>query len=79
MTDYEKMQFIQYMQMKDELDNVAYNGIRLKLDGCFSDAHSIAAMCVFHEESDYLRDYRRDDTGAVAELNFDKVRRVEDL
>ena len=31
MTDYEKMQYIQYMQMKDELDNVAYNGIRLKL------------------------------------------------
>lgn len=79
MTDQEKIQFIQYMQMKKELENVAYTGIRLKLDGSFTDAHSIASMCVFREENDYMRDYRRDDTGRIAELNFDRIEHPEDL
>ena len=78
MTDLEKMQYIQYMQMKEELDNVVYTGVRLKLDGCFTDAHSIASMCVFREEHDYLRDYRRDDTGKVAELSFDRLEEPEE-
>ena len=79
MTDQEKMQYIQYMQMKKELDNVVYTGVRLKLDGCFTDAHSIASECVFREDSDYMRDYRRDDTGRIAELNFDRIVQTGDL
>ena len=79
MTDLEKIQYIQYMQMKQELDHVAYTGVKLKLDGCFTDAHSIASRCVFQEESDYMRDYRRDDKGVIAELNFDRIDPPEDL
>ena len=73
MTDQDKMQYIMYMQMKDELDNVAYSGVGLKLDGSTSNAHSIAAACVFNEDSDYMRDYKRDGFGKVSELNFDKI------
>ena len=74
MTDLDKMQYIRYMSMRDELDNVAYAGIDLKLDGSSSNAHSIAAACVFNEESDYMRDYIRDGYGRVSELNFDRIR-----
>ena len=74
MTDQEKMQYIQYMSLKNELDDVAYTGIRLKLDGTFANAHEIASECVFHEDSDYMRDYRRGNNGRIAELNFDKIR-----
>ena len=77
MTDLEKMQYIQYMQLRDELENVSCGGVRLMLDGVSSDAHSIASLCVFQEEMDYMRDYRRDNQGKVSELNFDKVRRRE--
>ena len=73
MTDQEKMQYINYMAMKEELDRVVYGGIELKLDGNFSNAHSIASVCVFQEECDYMRDYRRDDKGHITELNFDPV------
>ena len=75
MTEQDKMQFIYYMQMKQELDNVVYGGIELKLDGTASNAHSIASVCVFNEDNDYMRDYRRDDHGRISELNFDRVRR----
>lgn len=74
MTDQQKVQYIQYMAMKEELDNVVYGGIGLKLDGCLSDSRAIAAACVFQEETDYMRDYRRNDKGKVAELNFNKIR-----
>ena len=73
MTDQEKMQYIQYMQLKDELDDVAYAGVGLLLDGKSTDAHSIASQCVFREDVDYMRDYRRDDTGRISELNFGKL------
>ena len=74
MTDQEKMQYIQYMQLKDELDDVAYTGIQLKLDGNYANAHIIASECVFREESDYMRDYRRGDNGKISELSFEKIR-----
>ena len=76
MTDQEKIQYINYMQIKDELDHVAFKGIRLKLDGEYTDSPEIAARCVFQEENDYMRDYQRDGTGRIAELNFDKVKRI---
>jgi len=74
MTDQEKMQYIQYMQLKDELDDVAYTGIQLKLDGNCANAHRIAAECVFREDSDYMRDYRRGENGIISELRFEKIR-----
>lgn len=74
MTDQEKMQYIQYMAMKDELDNVAYGGIRLSLDGKLSSARSIAAACVFREDNDYMRDYQRDKEGRIAMLNFNQMK-----
>ena len=74
MTEQEKIQFIQYMSLKDELDDVAYTGIRLKLDGAYTSSHSIAAECVFREGIDYMRDYRRGSNGQIAELRFDRVR-----
>jgi len=73
MTDHEKMQYIQYMQLKDELDDVAYTGIQLKLDGNYANAHAIASECVFREESDYMRDYRRGENGMIQELRFEKI------
>lgn len=73
MTDHEKMQYIQYMQLKDELDDVAFTGIQLKLDGNYANAHAIASECVFREESDYMRDYRRGDNGKISELSFEKI------
>ena len=73
MTDQEKMQYIQYMQIKEELDNVAYGGIELKLDGRATSSHIIATACVFQEDSDYMRDFRHDDAGRIAELNFGKL------
>lgn len=73
MTDQEKLQYINYMAMKEELDNVAYGGIELKLDGMYSSSHSIASVCVFQEEHEYMRDYRRDETGHVTELDFESV------
>ena len=73
MTDQEKMQYIQYMSLKNELDDVAYTGIRLKLDGVFADAHEIASECVFHEDHDYMRDYRRGINGRISELSFDQI------
>ena len=73
MNELDKMQYIQYMQMKEELENVAYFGIGLKLDGIDSNAHSIASVCVFNEDIDYMRDYHRDDHGRISELNFDSV------
>ena len=75
MTEQDKMQYIYYMQMKQELENVVYGGIELKLDGNTSNAHSIASVCVFNEDNDYMRDYRRDDRGRISELNFGRVRR----
>ena len=73
MTDQEKMQYIQYMQLKNELDDVVYTGIQLKLDGNYANAHAIASECVFREESDYMRDYRRGDNGKISELRFEKI------
>ena len=75
MTEHEKLQYINYMQMKEELDNVVYGGVELKLDGCSTSSHSIASICVFQEETDYMRDYRRNEEGRIAELNFDPVER----
>ncbi len=74
MTEQDKMQYIRYMAMRDELDNVAYSGVDLMLDGSRSSAHNIAAACVFNEDTDYMRDYIRDGYGRVSELNFDKIR-----
>ena len=74
MTEQEKMRYIQYMQLKDELDDVAYAGIQLKLEGSRTNAHTIAAECVFREENDYMRDYRRGMNGQIAELSFDRIR-----
>ncbi|MCF0228330.1 MAG: hypothetical protein HUJ76_01385 [Parasporobacterium sp.] len=73
MTDRDKMQYIHYMQLKDELDNAACGGIVLKLDGNHTSAHSIASVCVFREEGEYMRDYIRDDSGCISELNFDRA------
>lgn len=73
MTEQEKIQYIQYMQLKDELDDVAYTGIQLKLDGAYTSAHSIAAECVFREDTDYMRDYRRGVNGQIAELSFERI------
>ena len=75
MNEQEKLQYIYYMQMREELENAAYGGIELKLDGNNSNAHSIASICVFNEDSDYMRDYRRDEHGRISELNFGRVRK----
>ena len=40
MNEQDKLQYIYYMQMREELENVAYGGIELKLDGSDSNAHS---------------------------------------
>lgn len=76
MTEKDKMQYIHYMQLKEELDNVTYNGVMLKMDGNTSNSHTIASMCVFREDNDYMRDYIRDEKGCVAEINFDSFERM---
>ena len=58
------------MQVKVELENVAYGGISLNLDGQGSNPHDIASACVFNEDSDYMRNYVRDDGGRISRLNF---------
>ena len=73
MTEQDKLQYIRYMQMRDELENEAYKGVDLLLDGRMTNAHSIAAACVFNEDSDYMRDYIRDSYGRISELSFDRI------
>lgn len=75
MTEKDKMQYIHYMQLKEELDNVSFSGVSLKMCGNLANSHSIASMCVFREDNDYMRDYIRDEQGCVAELNFDSLER----
>ena len=79
MNDHEKMQYIQYMQMKDELENAVYAGVGLKIDGCDTSPHHIATACVFQEDFDYMRDYRRDDSGRISSLCFDRIHNVRHL
>ena len=73
MNEQDKLQYIRYMNMRDELENEAYKGVSLMLDGKKTNAHSIASACVFNEDSDYMRDYIRDSFGHISELNFDRI------
>ena len=73
MTEQDKLQYIRYMQMRDELENEAYKGVHLLLDGEQTSPHSIASACVFNEDSDYMRDYIRDSYGHISELSFDRI------
>ena len=73
MTEQDKMQYITYMSLKNELDNAALGGISLSLDGKKANAHDIASVCVFNEGCEYMRDYKRDEAGKLAELNFELV------
>ena len=73
MTETDKIQYIRYMTMLDELENEAYKGVDLMLDGKQTNPHTIATACVFNEDSDYMRDYIRDSYGHISELNFDRI------
>ena len=75
MTELEKERYISYMILKDELTEFSGRGAELYLDGRRANAGKIAAACVFQEENDYMRDYRRDGHGRISELNFGKVHR----
>ena len=61
MTELEKERYISYMTLKDELTAFSGHGAELYLDGRRSDAGKIAAACVFQEDTDYMRDYVRDE------------------
>ena len=74
MTVYEKKQFISYLELKNELDGYTAEGTLLLLEGRASSAEKIASLCVFSEESDYMRDYITDEAGRLLKLDFNSVK-----
>lgn len=74
MTDEDKRRYISYLSLRGELDNVEASGTSLYLDGKRANADFIASICVFNEDSDYMRDYVTDKKGNLSRLHFDRVR-----
>lgn len=73
MTDEEKRRYIAYLSLRGELDGVEGRGTSLYLDGKRANADYIASVCVFNEETDYMRDYVTGKNGHLDRLYFDKV------
>lgn len=74
MNDLEKRKYIDYLSLKGELAGVEERGTSLYLDGKKTDADFIASMCVFNENSDYMRDYVTGKGGSLDAISFDRVR-----
>lgn len=74
MTEFEKNQYISYMQMQEELRDYEGQGASLYMNGKKIPAGEIARVCVFEEESSYMRDYVRDGSGRLVKVTFDKVK-----
>lgn len=62
-----------YISIKNELESKLNKGIVLTLEGRASTPDQIAGLCVFCEESNYMRDYVTDESGNLVELGFNDV------
>lgn len=77
MTEYEKGQYISYMQLQEELRDYEDQGASLYMNGKKKNAGDIARACVFQEDDEcYMRDYIRDDSGRLVKVTFDRVRNL---
>lgn len=73
MTEKERKRYIDYMLLKDELEEEMNQGYALAFDGREADASEIARACVFREETSYMRDYNTSHSGRNRTICFGKV------
>lgn len=76
MKDAEKVKFVEYLSMSEELKALSGKGTYLMLEGRSADAEKIAAACVFGDGGDYMRDYIYGRGREIEALNFNIVRYV---
>ncbi|MCF0143206.1 MAG: hypothetical protein HUJ75_07505 [Parasporobacterium sp.] len=70
MTDSEKLIFIEYLSLREELDSMQYKGAQLIMDGKVRSSHAIASECMFNEHSDYMRNYVIGPKGRLESVEF---------
>jgi len=75
MTSKERKKFIDYMALKEELEEEKRQGYLLALKGREASAGEIARACVFQEESSYMRDYITESPGRPVVISFHPVQR----
>lgn len=73
MTQDDKIKFISYISLRDELDSVQGQGTNLYLGKYRTSADCIASVCVFSEDTNYMRDYVSGSLGNADSLIFDKL------
>ena len=71
MKEQEKVKYVEYLALADELRKIASEGTDLMLEGRGANAEKIATTCVFSEGCDYMRDYIND---GERRLNFNMIR-----
>lgn len=74
MTEKERKQYIDYMTLRDELEEEKRQGYELSFAGREASADEIARACVFEETSTYMRDYGKSASGRSSVISFDPVR-----
>lgn len=75
MTKQEREKYIEYMLIRQELEEEKKNGFRLAFSGKETSADEIARICAFEEETAYMRDYIVDKKQNIKSLNFEPVSR----
>lgn len=68
----EKMKYL--VAIKEELDFLKQKGVVIKLEGIETSALEIAQACMIEEEGSYMRDYVWDDSNALQEVDFYRIK-----
>ena len=74
MTEQEKKRYIDYMILRDELEEEKKQGYTFACSGQEATPAEIASICVFQEETSYMRDYIRGPHGKSPVISFNPVR-----
>ncbi len=73
MKKYSESETETYFSIRTELEKYEKNGIIITLEGKVSSSDVIADICVFKEDSNYMRDYITNEFGNLIEIGFNRV------
>lgn len=62
-----------YIPLKNELEELAVNGVKLTIDGREESPEYIAKQCIMAEDYNYMRDYVADDAGKIVKVDFNRI------
>lgn len=62
-----------FIPLKNELEELAVNGVKLTIDGREGNPEYIARQCIMAEDYNYMRDYVTDDAGKIVKVDFNRI------